>query len=130
MIFGPIGDGFGSENINPVHQKNVLGPIGNGFARNTVMSENTNSVHQKKVLCPIGSGSARNTGHHDARMHRICRFLMCVAWGVFTRTLSLFVTPKDTNDQGSIHFPSQHQFPQEFKFHMHYTIQGDTNVDI
>ena len=39
------------------------------------------------------------------------------AWGVFTRTLSLFVTPKHTNDEGSIHFPSQHQFPQEFKLH-------------
>ena len=51
-------------------------------------------------------------------------------WGVFTRTLSLFVTPKDTNDQGSIHFPSQHQFPQEFKLRKHYMIQGVTNVDI
>ena len=52
------------------------------------------------------------------------------ARGVFTRTLSIFVTPKYTNYQGSIHFPSQHQFPQEFKLHKHYTIQGDTNVDI
>ena len=51
-------------------------------------------------------------------------------WGVFTRTLSLFVTPKDTNDQGVIIFPSQHQFPQEFKLYKHDTIQGDTNVDI
>ena len=52
------------------------------------------------------------------------------AWGVFTRTLSLFIIPKDINDQGSIHFPIQHQFPQEFKLHKHYTIQGVTNVDI
>ena len=51
-------------------------------------------------------------------------------WGVFTRTLSLFVTPKDTNDQGSTIFPSQHQFSQEFKLHKHCTIQEDTNVDI
>ena len=52
------------------------------------------------------------------------------AWGVFTRTLSLFVTPKDTNDKGGIDFRSQHQFPQYFKLHKHYTIKGDTNVYI
>ena len=52
------------------------------------------------------------------------------AWGVFTRTLSLFVTPKDTNDQGSTIFPSQHQLSQEFKLHKHCTIREDTNVDI
>ena len=67
MILGPIGNGFGFENINPVHQKKVLGPIGGVSTRNTFMSENTNSVHQKKALGPIGSDSARNTGKFEKK---------------------------------------------------------------
>ena len=65
MISGPIGDGFGLENINPMHQKKVLGPIGGGSTRNTVKYENTNSVHQKKALGPIGSCFARNTSKFE-----------------------------------------------------------------
>ena len=42
IILGPIGNGFGFENINLVHQKKVLGSIGDGSTRNIVKSENTN----------------------------------------------------------------------------------------
>ena len=48
MILGPIGDGFGSENINPVHQKKVLGPISGDSTRNIVKYENT--IHTKRRL--------------------------------------------------------------------------------
>ena len=45
MILGPIGNGFGSKNINPVHQKKALGPISGGSTRNIVNSEMLEFYH-------------------------------------------------------------------------------------
>ena len=48
-----------------MHQKKVLGSIGDGSTRNIVKSGKKNSVHQKKALGRIGSGSTRNTGNFE-----------------------------------------------------------------